>query len=269
MENGLTSFGRGRKINMMKHTSRALVHAMLLAGTVLATPAYAAAEGTETTADNGDILVTAQRRSERLQDVPMSVTALSSEDLDRSGITSTSDLAKATPSVVIAQYGGFMQPSIRGISSAGASLGDNSNVAMYIDGIYQPQQIATLISLPDVQQVEILKGPQGALYGQNATGGAILVTTLSPSNELTGKFSASYGNYNDVNLRGYVSVPVSDTFAVSVSGGYQNRDGFRKHVITGERDLGLDSKVIRAKFQFTPSESAKLTLTGYFSDYRN
>lgn len=122
MENGLTSFGRGRKINMMKHTSRALVHAMLLAGTVLATPAYAAAEGTETTADNGDILVTAQRRSERLQDVPMSVTALSSEDLDRSGITSTSDLAKATPSVVIAQYGGFMQPSIRGISSAGASL---------------------------------------------------------------------------------------------------------------------------------------------------
>ena len=252
------------------------IHSALLACTAIATvgfmPPQAFAQGApaaETNESSGDIVVTAQRRSENLRDVPMSITALSADQLSKSGISSTGDLAKATPAVVIASYGAFMQPSIRGISSAGANIGDNSNVALYIDGIYQPQQIATLIALPDVQQVEILKGPQGALYGQNATGGAILVTSLSPSSTLTGKFSASYGNFNDVDLKGYISGPLTDTLSASISGGYQKRDGFRKHVITGQRDLGLDSKVLRAKLRFQPSADASLTLTGFISDYRD
>ncbi len=250
----------------------AFVQAILLSGTALAAPAYAANTadaGKEEASTDGEILVTAQRRTENLRDVPMAIAALSSDELAQAGIASTGDLAKATPAVVIASYGAFMQPSIRGISSAGANIGDNSNVALYIDGIYQPQQIATLIALPDVQQVEILKGPQGALYGQNATGGAILVTSLAPSSTLTGKFSASYGNFNDIDFKGYVSSPLSDTLSVSVSGGYQKRDGFRKHVITGQRDLGLDSKVIRAKLRYQPSAGSSLTLTGFISDHND
>ena len=253
---------------MILNSKTTFMQAVLLAGTALAAPAYAATADTTTDA-NGEILVTAQRRSENLRDVPMAIAALSADQLSKAGIASTGDLAKASPGIVIASYGAFMQPSIRGISSAGANIGDNSNVALYIDGIYQPQQIATLIALPDVQQVEILKGPQGALYGQNATGGAILVTSLAPSSTLTGKLSASYGNFNDVDLKGYVSGPLSDKFSASVSGGYQKRDGFRKHVITGQNDLGLESSVIRAKLKFQPSADASITLTGFYSDHND
>lgn len=254
---------------MIKFNTQMLIQMTLLCSTMLTSSAYAAEAAAENAPDNSEIIVTAQRRSENLKDVPMAIAALSSEQLAKAGISSTGDLAKATPAVVIASYGAFMQPSIRGISSAGANIGDNSNVALYIDGVYQPQQIATLISLPDVQQLEILKGPQGALYGQNATGGAILVTSLSPSSTLAGKFSASYGNFNDVDIKGYISSPLTDTLSASVSGGYQKRDGFRKHVITGQRDLGLDSKVLRAKLKFQPSADASLTLTGFISDYRD
>lgn len=226
--------------------------------------AQGAATSAETSAD--DIIVTAQRRSESLTDVPMSITALSSETLAQAGVTSTSELAKVAPGVTMTFFGSFLQPSIRGITSTGANLGENSNVAMYIDGVYQPQQIATLVDLPDVQQIEVLKGPQGALYGQNATGGAILVTSMAPSFDLTGKLSASYGNYNDVQLRGYVSGPLSDTVAASLSGSYQNREGFRRHVVTGARDRGLDAKVVRGKILFKPSESARITVSGYYAD---
>jgi iron complex outermembrane recepter protein len=230
----------------------------------LGVPGVAAAQNDEPTAT--DIIVTAQRRSEGLTDVPMSITALSAENLAQAGVTSTSDLAKVAPGVTMTFFGSFLQPSIRGITSTGANLGENSNVAMYIDGVYQPQQIATLIDLPDVQQIEILKGPQGALYGQNATGGAILVSSMAPSFDLTGKLSASYANFNDVQLRGYVSGPLGDSVAASLSGSFQRRDGFRRHVVTGARDKGLEAQVVRGKILFKPSEDARITVSGYYAD---
>lgn len=219
--------------------------------------------------DTGEIVVTAQRRSERLQDVPMSITALSQDTLTKAGVTSTPDLARVTPGLTMNFYGGFLQPAIRGVTSAGANVGESSNVATYIDGIYQPQQIATLFELPDVEQVEVLKGPQGALYGQNATGGAILISSATPSFTPHGRFSASYGNYNNIDLRGYVTTGLSDSFAVSLAAGYHDHDGYRRHVVTGERDKGLESKVVRGKILFQQSDAAKLTLTGYYSDILN
>lgn len=215
----------------------------------------------------GEIIVTAQRRSERLRDVPMSVAAISADSLAKSGVTNSSDIARLVPSVVMPFQGAFLQPSIRGVSSTGAAVGDNANVAMYIDGVYQPQQIATLVDLADVQQIEVLKGPQGALYGQNATGGAILITTMAPSFTESGRFSASYGNYNAVSVRGFVTGPVlGNTIAASLAGGIQNRDGFRRHIITGQRDQGLNSKVLRGKLLFVTSDTARITITGYYSD---
>ena len=231
-------------------------------GPAFAQGARAAAEASDS---SGDIIVTAQRRSEKLQDVPASITALSSEMLERSGITQTTDIARVTPGVTMTFFGGFLQPSIRGITSTGANIGENANVVMYIDGVYQPQQIATLMDLPDVEQIEVLKGPQGALYGQNALGGAILVNSKAPSFDTTGKFSASYGNFNDIQLRGYISGPLGEKVAVSLSGAYQDRDGFRRHVVTGQRDLGLSSHVVRGKILFEPADSAKITVTGYYS----
>ncbi|MBV1687827.1 TonB-dependent receptor plug domain-containing protein [Novosphingobium sp. G106] len=240
-----------------------------LASLLLAPNARAQAIDEHGASTTGDIVVTAQRRSERLQDVPMAITALSSDMLEKSGVTNTTDLARVTPGVTMSFYGGFLQPAIRGITSTGANIGENSNVATYIDGIYQPQQIATLIDLPDVEQIEVLKGPQGALYGQNATGGAILISSKSPSFTPTGKFSASYGNYNDVQLRGFVSGPLASGVALSLAGAYQERDGFRRHVLTNQRDYGLKSTVVRGKLLLEPSDSARIILSGFYSDRKD
>ncbi len=240
----------------------ALVGSMTFAGVAFAGTAPVDEQPAMT---DGEIIVTAQRRNESLTDVPMSIVAIDAQALAQSGIANTSDLARVVPGVAMTFFGSFLQPSVRGITSTGANLGENSNVAMYVDGIYQPQQIATLIDLPDVQQIEVLKGPQGALYGQNATGGAILVNSMAPSFTPTGKLSTSYGNYNEVQLRGYVSGPLSNTVAVSVSGSYQDHDGYRRHVVTGQRDFGLNAKVVRGKLLFKPSDNASITASAYYA----
>jgi len=232
---------------------------------LLVAPNTAMAQGAEAEASTSDIIVTAQRRAERLEDVPAAISVLNEELLEKAGVQSTTDIARVTPGVTMAFYGGFLQPAVRGITSTGGNIGENSNVAMYIDGVYQPQQVATLIDLPDIEQVEVLKGPQGALYGQNATGGAILVRSKSPSDVATGKFSASYGNYNDKQLRGYVSGPIAEGFAASLAGSWQDRDGFRRHVVTGQRDKGLKSYVVRGKVKLDPSDVISVQLTGFYS----
>ncbi|HKX77965.1 MAG TPA: TonB-dependent receptor, partial [Novosphingobium sp.] len=243
--------------------STAVVGALALgAGT-----AFAQAPEAEGAANSRDIVVTAQRRSERLLDVPMSVTALTADTLEKSGVANTADLAKVTPGLTMTFYGANLQPSMRGVSATGGNTGDNPSVAMYVDGVYQAQQISGLFDLPDVEQIEILKGPQGTLYGQNATGGAIIVNTRAPSFEPMGKLSASYGNYSDIALRGFVSGPlVADVVAVSVAGSYENREGFRRNISTGTKDRGLDSKLVRGKLLIQPSDAIKLTLSGYYSE---
>lgn len=240
------------------------LRAALLAGGMLAIAAPAFAQDNAVTLE--DIVVTAQRRSERLQDVPISITALSSAALDRSGITSTQDLARVTPGLSFPVNGGYIQPTIRGISSEGSNIGDSSNVALYVDGVYQPAQASQLMDLPDVSQIEVLKGPQGTLYGQNAMGGAIIITTQAPSFTPTGKLSASYGDYNDINLRGFVSGPiVGDVLAASLSASYQDRDGFRHDLVYGGRDKGLRSKQVRAKILFQPSDDTRVTASAYWT----
>lgn len=239
---------------------------VLLAGTATM-PGLLPASASAQTSGNPDIIVTAQRRSERLIDVPMAVTALTSETLEKSGVANTSDLAKVTPGLTMNFYGSNLQPSLRGVSATGGNTGDNPSIAMYLDGVYQAQQISALFDLPDVEQVEVLKGPQGTLYGQNATGGAITITTRAPSFTPTGKLSASYGNYDNVQLRGFVSGPiVEDKLAVSLAGSYQTRDGFRTNISTGTRDRGLDSRLVRGKLLFQPDDRLKFTFTGYYAD---
>ena len=237
-----------------------------------AMPAFAQESGNQQTAQasdggnsTGDIIVTAQRRDEKLRDVPISVTALNSEMLSKAGVTNTIELAKVSPGVSLPFYGGFLQPSIRGISSSLAGLGDSPNVAMYVDGVFQASQSGALADLPDVESVQVLKGPQGSLYGQNAAGGAIIINTMEPSSTLRGQLSASYGNFQDVNIKGFVSGPLSDKLAISIAGAYRNREGINTDVLRGGHDDGLRSNLIRGKLLWRPSDRVSLTLTGFYS----
>jgi iron complex outermembrane receptor protein len=215
----------------------------------------------------GDIIVTATRRNEKLRDVPMSITALSGETLQKQGITSVTDLVRVVPGFEVPVYGNFVQFAIRGISSTGAGLGDSSNIALYVDGVYQASEQSQTIDFPDVADIQVLKGPQGTLYGQNAAGGAVIVNTLAPSFTLKGKITAAYGNFNDKEVRGYITGPISDKIALLVSGSWQDRDGFRKDLLRGGHDAGLRSNMIKAKVLIQPSSDASITLAGFYREH--
>jgi len=221
----------------------------------------------EATSQQGqdEIIVTAQRREERLVDVPISITALNEKLLDRSGVTTTLDLARLTPGLVMPILGAYLQPSIRGVTSTGAQAGESSNVALYVDGIYRPSQIGQLQDLPDVKQVDVLKGPQGTLFGQNAAGGAISVTTFEPSFEPSGRLTASYGNYNESACGGYVTFPLSRTVAAELAGSLQTNDGYGKDVLRNKHNLRLNAKLVRGKVLFEPSDRFSMTLGGFYS----
>src|SRR6266849_8916076 len=142
-----------------------------------------------------EIIVTAQRRKERLQDVPIVVNAFAGDQLEAAGVKSTLDLAAVTPGLEFGTQAAYGQPFLRGVGTVANGPGVESPVALYVDGIYYGAMIGSVLTLNDIAQVEVLKGPQGTLFGRNATGGLIQITTLEPSQEAAGNFSVGYGNY--------------------------------------------------------------------------
>jgi iron complex outermembrane receptor protein len=214
----------------------------------------------------GDIVVTAQRRSEKLSDVPISITAATGQQLTNSGVTNTQDLTNIVPGLKVDRVGGSTAPAIRGISTQIAQPGADANVAIYVDGVYQPNQFANTFDLPDIQRVEVLKGPQGTLFGRNATGGAIRIVTLDPSFTATGRLTAGYGSFNDRTVNGYVAGPIVDgLLAGSISGYYDKNDGYLRNVVNDERIGGVESENLRGKLMLTPSSSTKFVLSGFYS----
>lgn len=206
-----------------------LVH-LSLASAALPTMALAQA-APPAAASNGttglqDIVVTAQKRAEKLSTVPISVSVLSNEDMFKKGITSTKDLEFTTPSLVTNELASFSQIYLRGVGTDLQSPGAEGGVASYIDGVYAPFTSSELTGLLGIERTEVLYGPQGTLYGRNAVGGAINTITLTPGQTWHDMLSASYGNYNAMQANGYVSGPVSDTLAIGVYGAISRRHTF-------------------------------------------
>ena len=208
-----------------------------------------------------EIVVTAERRNESLVNVPISVTALSADTLERSGVDSMSDLGSVVPGLHIDQTGVFFQPTIRGVGTAISSAGISSNVATYLDGVYQPDQLFGNFEFIDVDSVQVLKGPQGTLFGRNATGGAILVSTRSPSFTPELDVRASYGSFNTVNYSAFGSNALIDgKLAMSVAIGGSHSDGWLKNTVTDTDANPSSDWTGRVKFLFTPSDQMNVTL---------
>lgn len=241
-----------------------LLGAFALCGS--ATHAGTACAQDASTADAGaleEVVVTAQKRSERLIDVPMSVAAVSGEALVSAGITSTLELQQITPGIVTTNNGLGFAPAIRGISSSATTPGDESNIAIYIDDVYVGTPIAGFFDLQDIERVEVLKGPQGTLFGRNATGGAIRIVTRAPSFTPQARLSADYGfDFEELNLGAYVTGPLSDTVAASLSGSYRTGDGYIEGIgpNAGRRYAEPDNYVYRGKLLFQPSDAFKATI---------
>jgi iron complex outermembrane receptor protein len=192
-----------------------------------------AQQATETAASQEtglkEVVVTAERRSERAENVPISLQVISQDDLTKSGIVIFDDLDKISPGVQIGRIGVFTQPSIRGISTSVLGPGEENNVATYIDGFYQAEQLSLSGDLVNLSDVQILKGPQGALYGRNATGGAILISTLDPSyDKFQMNVQGTYGRFNDRGGQLYLNTPITSNAAFNLSVNYRQNDGYIK-----------------------------------------
>jgi iron complex outermembrane receptor protein len=205
----------------------------------------------------GEIIVTAQKRSERLIDVPMSVSAVSGQTLRDIGIVSTLNLQQTTPGLVTVNTGFGFVPVIRGIHSSGTSPGDASNVAVYMDDISVGAPISGFFDLADIERIEVLKGPQGTLFGRNATGGAIRIVTRTPSFTPQGSVSADYGfSFKEIRATGYVTGAITDQLAGSLSATLRKGDGYIKGVgpDLGQRYGKPDNYLVRGKLLFKPNE---------------
>lgn len=236
---------------------------------LLAFPSVAWAQGTDAAEaspeDSGDIVVTAQKRSESMMKVPIAMSAFSGDTLERSGVQGVQGLAVATPAVVYPSTGAYAQPYIRGIGSRLLQNGLDPSVATYIDNRYISRQSAVVFDFADIERVEVLKGPQGALFGRNASAGAIRVITKDVGKDLEGYVKAGYGNYNQWTLSGAINAPLTDNLGVRISAMTSQRDGYATNLVaSGRKDWDdRDFTAIRTKVRWTPGDvlDAKLSLS--------
>ena len=197
-----------------------------------------------------DIVVTAQRREERLQDVPIAVTAVSAAALEKTGVTTSTDLAQAVSGLTISNNSGYVQPRLRGIGNNVIGLGYEGGVATYIDGVYIGSAPGSLMSLSNIERVEVLKGPQGTLFGRNSTGGLIQVVTREPDSEPGGEVTVGYGNYGTFSTEAYVTGGLGQYVSADLAGSATTMsDGYGTNVHTGQdvyrtnHDLALRSSL--------------------------
>ena len=217
----------------MKKTLLALSVAVIA---LTAAPALAQ-ESADEAAEGGEIIVTARRQNERLVDVPASVAVLTADALAKTGVDNAEGFARLTPGVTIVTgtaEAGDTQINIRGMNGARDA---ESSVALVVDGILKTNTAQLNQVQGTLRQIEILKGPQGAIYGRNAAAGAIVISTLKPGDSLTGGIKASYANENTIEATAHISTPVGDRAGLVLSGYYRTTDGFY-------RNLFLNQKVV-------------------------
>ncbi len=244
----------------------------MLAMPMLVSPAYAQSAqsvqtGASATGSNAggleEIVVTAQRREENLVDVPISITALSQEQLTTANVQSLGDIQKLTPALRFDYQTGFAQPTIRGIGTGITTSGGGSNVGIYVDGFYSPNPLASDFQLLEVTSIDVLKGPQGTLFGHNATGGAILVSTADPSVDPHAEAKVSYGRFDSQKYQAYVTGGIG-IVAADVEGVYSKGSGFITNIYDDDSHVAAyENWTVRTglKFQFTDTVSALFRYT--------
>lgn len=216
----------------------------------------------DTSSQLGDIVVTAQRRGENIQSVPISITAASAKDLDQMHIDTTRSLELLAPSLKIPSLVGTVSPTVRAVGNLDPSASNSANVATYVDGIYYPSLAGQVFNLAGVERIEILNGPQGTLFGRNANGGAIQVVTKDPSQTPSGMLRVGYGNYDTVSLSFYGTTGITANVATDLAASFDNQyKGWGRNLTLGGDVNKQKSIAIRNKWLFDFG-STKITLAG-------
>ncbi len=219
-----------------------------------------------------EIVVTAQRREQALQDVPLAVSAYNAEALDANNITSTADLQRLAPSLLVnssnSETGGSTI-RIRGVGTTGNNIGLEGAVGVFIDGVYRQRAGLALNNLFDLARVEVLRGPQGTLFGKNTSAGAISVIPNAPHmGALEAAFEVGGGNYGDLEFQGMFNMPISETLAIRIAGAGQERDGYLEDPRTGQESYDRGRALVRIQSLWEPTNdlSWRLTFDGAMKD---
>lgn len=217
-----------------------------------------------------EIVVTAQKRSQSLQSVPLAVTAITGEMLEERGITSLQDVAQQAPNLNIAQQIGQTRITLRGVGVDNiGSPAAETNIAFNQDDIFFARSAAALASFYDVERIEILRGPQGTLFGRNATGGAVNIYTRRPTRTLDGYVQVTFGNYSTINTEGAIGGPLGSTVSARLSFQTHNRDGYGKNLVTGNDIDDKNSEAGRGQVLWEPSDRFTILLGGDYYHQRD
>jgi outer membrane receptor protein involved in Fe transport len=227
--------------------------------------------GDTATEDSGEIIVTATLRNENLQDVPIAVSAYSGEALEKAGVRDVRSFESISPSFnsnsTQTESGGSTL-RVRGVGTTGNNTGLESAVGIFLDGVYLSRPGVAMGDLLDVEQIELLRGPQGTLFGRNTTAGALNIKTKKPNlNEFEGYAVATYGNYDLKNIQAGISAPLADGKAgFRLSGAWRDRDGFLRNAVGGESN-NRNRYVVRGQFIYEPSADLSVRIIGDYAKY--
>jgi len=213
-----------------------------------------------------EVVVTAQKRAERLQDVPLAVTAVSSDELSNRQIFDTNSLVRAVPSLSYQQGNNPTNTTfrIRGVGTALFGQGTESSVSLVVDGVVQARQAQSFADLADIERIEVLEGPQGTLFGKNSTGGVINIVTAQPSHNFSGSAEATIAEDNEYRIKGTVTGPITDRLAYRLSGYYDNVGGWIDNSVTGGKYGGEHGYGLRSKLSWDATDKLNLLLAADF-----
>ncbi|GGB92927.1 TonB-dependent receptor [Novosphingobium endophyticum] len=250
---------------------RALYGTALAGLLALSAPAQAQSAGDvpEQTTSRGlsEIIVTAQRRAENLQEVPIAIAAVTAEALDRAGINETNTISQIVPSVNFQRSGASGLFFVRGVGTTNASVGDEGSNAFYVDGVYVPDLSGTVTQFNNIERIEVLKGPQGTLFGRNAFGGLIHIITKEPGETFEASGEAGLANYETVHGKLYVGGPIAENLSMDLAlTGYDQGKGWGRN-LTVDRDIKkMQYWGARSKLVWRATDDVKVTLGGDYYD---
>ncbi|MCL6249717.1 TonB-dependent receptor [Altererythrobacter sp. KTW20L] len=245
-------------------TARSLLSgvAALALATPFAAQAQNAPEEVIEPAAGNMIIVTATKRETTLQETPVAVSVTTAETLQREQIRDLKDLQTIVPSLRVSQLQSSANTNfiIRGFGNGANNAGIEPSVGVFVDGVYRSRTAAQISDLPNVSRIEVLRGPQSTLFGKNASAGVISLVTDAPSFTPEGSIEASYGNFDAMVLRGYVSGPISDDFAVSIAGGINKRDGYLTDPASGTETNERDRWFVRGQALYDNGDNVSVRI---------
>lgn len=255
-----------KKFELLAASAIALIAAMPAVAQTAPTDTASAAPQ-ETSDGSDDIVITATKRAQSLQDVPISVSVTSADTVEKARIVDLIDLQTIVPSLKVSQFNALGQTNftIRGFGNGNGNDGIESSVGVFIDGVYRSRSAAALDDLPEIERIEVLRGPQSTLFGKNVSAGAISIVTKKPSFDWGGKLELTAGNYGAMLGKASISGPIGETVAFRVSGSVNQRDGFFRNITTGSDVTDRNRWSVRGDLLWEPSSDFSIRIIGDYN----